>query len=92
MPVGLCNFVATANQYFWLQTWGPSVVLNSADISTVGEALTVHTTDGSVGYNYQTITSQEAGDIRFAYDSVGTALGAIGVSGEYTPIFLRINV
>lgn len=92
MVVGLCNFVATAAYYFWLQTWGPAVVLGSAAISTVGEPLTVHTTDGSVGYNYQTITSQAAEDIRFAYESVGVALGQITISAEHTPIFLKINV
>lgn len=91
MVVGIVNFVATASQYFWLQTWGPTVVLNSADISTIGEPLTVHTTDGSVGYNYNTITSQAATDLRNKYETIGTALGQIGVSGEYTPIFLRCS-
>lgn len=91
MVVGLCNFVVTASYYFWLQTWGPAIVLGSAAIATVGEPLCVHTTDGSVGYNFQTLTSQFASDVRFAYTPVGTALGQITVSGEYTPIFLRVN-
>lgn len=91
MVVGLCNFVATASYYFWLQTWGPAIVLGSADIATIGEPLTVHTTDGSVGYNYATITSQATQVRANTYTEVGTALGQVTVSGEHTPIFLRIN-
>jgi len=91
MVVGIYNYVVTASYYFWTQTWGPAVVLGSAAISAVGEPLAVHTTDGSVGYNYQAITSQAEVDIRFAYERVGVALGQITVSEEYTPIFLKIN-
>jgi len=88
--VGIATYVATALYYYWIQTYGPCFVLNSAAISTIGEPLVNHTTDGSVGYNFHTITSQAAATYRTVYETLGSAFGQIGVSGEYTPIFLRI--
>jgi hypothetical protein len=89
--VGIATFVATGLYYHWIQTYGPCFVLNSAAISTIGEPLVNHGTDGSVGYNFHTITSQAAATYRNVYETLGSAFGQIGVSGEYTPIFLRIN-
>jgi hypothetical protein len=88
--VGIAPFAATASYYYWLQTFGPCFVLNSAAISTIGEPLVNHTTNGSVGYNFHTITSQEASTYRTVYETLGSAYGQIGVDTEYTPIFLRI--
>jgi hypothetical protein len=88
--VGIAPFAAVASYYYWIQTFGPCFVLGSADISTIGEPLVNNDTDGSVGYNYYTITSQESGDHRQVYEDLGSAYGQITVDTEYTPIFLRI--
>jgi len=89
--MGVMNYIVTSAYYYWLQTWGPTVVLGSAAVSTIGEPLTAHGTNGSVGYNFLAITSQGDQTVRFPYAEVGTALGQITVSAEYTPIFLRCS-
>jgi len=70
--------VVAANNYFWLQTWGPCSCIAGGTL-VAGEPIIPHT-DGSV-LPATAVTEQM---------TIGRALTG-GTSGEYNGIYLTIN-
>lgn len=88
-PAGVVNFVVTANYYFWLQTYGPCVILSGA-AGTIGQMAIPSATNGSVGYYYYAATSDVTATVEPAYTNIGNYMAVDQEATEYTPVFLRL--
>jgi hypothetical protein len=80
-PVGIPQLDVTASYYYWAQYWGPCAVLAEANPPVLG------TTCSASG------TTAGALEVREAVEepAVGVAR-VLGVSTEYTPVFLTIPI
>lgn len=79
LPVGIPLLDITNGYYYWAQYWGPCSVLCDADPAGPGEGVTLSAlTDGAVGQR-DAITDPLVGVAR-----------VLGVSTEFTPVFLTI--
>jgi len=83
--VGIPPMAVTSGYYFWIQTWGPAIVL-ATTTAAVGNELIPGATAGSVGY--YSVTTQAA--VQFTKPTVGVQMGTAGVDTEYKPIFLML--
>ena len=73
-PAGVSPIAATTSDYFWMQTWGPTVIKNSAGGPTIGTpaligltgavqayAASTNRADVSIGYAMYTATASDYG-------------------------------
>jgi len=82
LPVGIAPRVVTAAYYYWAQTHGPALAL-VAGTPAVGSMLTLSSTAGALAAINATLDIDQP--------ICAISWGTVGVSGEYKPVFLRID-
>lgn len=88
---GVATYVITSTQYGWLQTWGPCAVLSNDTAAAFDPVIGVGSTAGRVeGW----VSATSAATATFLGNltrgpSIGSYM-AIGVQGEWRPVFLTI--
>ena len=82
LPVGVAPVDVTANYYYWAQTGGVCCSL-AAGSHGVGGMLTLASTAGALAEVSSTFDPDQP--------ICGTAWGTAGVSGEYKPVYLKID-
>ncbi len=91
-PVGLCVYPITATQFGWLQTWGPAAVLSNDTAAfgagVVAAASTCGRAEGVQGAAAAATTTFLGNLLKSPV--VGYLL-AVGVQGEWRPMFLTIS-
>lgn len=82
VAIGVAHYVITATQYGWIQTWGPLAVL-SDDTTAAGSPL-----------NAVASVAGRASGFTAASLLTGQTIGnliAVGVAGEWRPMYLKIS-
>ena len=80
-PIGITPIVVTAAYYFWTQTGGQAIALSGAG-DAVGKPLFQSTSVAG---------SLNGADVASYYPMIGIAMGTVGVSTEYKPVFLMLD-
>lgn len=80
IPVGIAPIDVTADDYFWLQTWGPSVV-NVASANTLGSVVFIGTSGQCIG---------SSGGAAGVNDTVGVLMLAAPSTSRSAVAFIRI--
>lgn len=90
--VGVCTYPITSTQYGWIQTWGPAAVLSNDTMAVGGSVVGVGTTAGrieGVQGAAAAATTTFLGNL-LKSPIIGYML-AVGVQGEWRPVFLTIS-
>ncbi len=82
VPIGSPVVAVTAAYYYWAQTAGPGINL-VAGTPAVGTMLTLSSTAGALAAINATLDIDQP--------ILATAMGTVGVAGEYKPVMLKID-